>query len=151
MKKIILSLALVTGLTTISMAQDATTANATKQQTKKEHTPEERSQHSAKWAEKNLGLNADQKSQWQVAALKRAMANQPLIEKHQGSTTPEERKDIRKQMKANEDAFTTSVNAFLTADQKTKYEQIKQQKHAAHKAKAKGGKEDDLLGEDIEK
>ena len=151
MKKIILSLALVTGLTTISSAQDATTATAAQQQTKKQRSPEERAQHSAKWAEKNLGLNADQKSQWQVAALKRAMANQPLIEKRQSSTTPEERKDLHKQIKTNEDAFVTSVNAFLTADQKAKYEQIKLQKHDAHKANNKNAKEEDILGEDIEK
>ena len=78
MKKIILSLALVTGLTNISVAQDATMEVPTKKQQKKEQTPEERAKSGANWAEKKLTLTAQQKSDWEIAALKRNMANKPL-------------------------------------------------------------------------
>ncbi|MBA3682370.1 MAG: hypothetical protein H0W73_14600 [Bacteroidetes bacterium] len=151
MKKIILSLALVTGLSSMNYAQDATKATATKKEAKKEHTPEERAKKAATWAEKKLGLNADQKSQWEVAALKRVMANQPYHEKLKGSTTPEERKELRGNMKTNYDAFETSVNGFLTPEQKSKFDAIKTQKHNAHKAKNKTGKViTDPVEEDIE-
>lgn len=139
MKKIILSLALVTGLATLSNAQDAA-GTATKKETRKEQTPEERAKKGASWAEKKLTLTADQKSQWEVAALKRIMANQPHHEKLKGSTTPEERKELHKQVKANMEAFDVSVNAFLTPEQKTKYEAIKKEKQGKHQAKVKAGK-----------
>ncbi len=152
MKKIILSLALVTGLATLSNAQDATGTTVTKKETKKEQTPEERAKKAANWAEKKLGLNADQKSQWEVAALKRVTANQPYHERLKGATTPEDRKEIRRNMKLNYDAFETSVDAFLTAEQKTKFDAIKTQKRNNHKAKEKSGKVGavDPVEEDIE-
>jgi hypothetical protein len=151
MKKIILSIALVVGLTTLSNAQDATMAKSEKKQQKKDQTPEERAKNGANWAEKKLGLNATQKSDWEVAALKRIMSNQPIREKLKGSTTPEERKGLRDQAKANNDAFDATVNGFLTPEQKTKFETIKKNKHDAHKAKVKAGKaEEDAIEEDIE-
>ncbi|MBA2612902.1 MAG: hypothetical protein H0U95_13090 [Bacteroidetes bacterium] len=141
MKKIILSLALVTGLTTLSKAQEAAqTAPVSKKESKKEQTPEERSKSAANWAEKKLGLNAEQKSQWEVAALKRSMVNQRLHDRLKGTTTPDERKIIHEEIKGNVDAFDGTVNAFLTPEQKTKFEAIKKQKHEAHQAKIKSGK-----------
>jgi hypothetical protein len=141
MKKIILSLALVTGLTMVGNAQDATTATPVKkQENKKDLTPEERAKKGSNWAEKKLGLNAEQKSNWEVAALKRIMINQRHRETLKGSTTPEQRKELHKQVKENMDAFDVSVNAFLTPEQKTKYEAIKKQKQEAHQSKIKSGK-----------
>lgn len=151
MKKIILSLALVTGLATLSNAQDATTGTATKKEAKQNQTPEERAKKGAAWAEKKLGLNAQQKSDWEVAALKRIMANQPHHEKLKGSTTPEERKELHKQVKANMEAFDVSVNAFLTPEQKTKYEAIKKEKQNKRQAKVKAGKaKADEVDDDME-
>lgn len=151
MKKIILSIALVAGLTTLSNAQDAPMAKAEKKQQKKDQTPEERAKSGANWAEKKLGLNATQKSDWEVAALKRIMANQPLRDKLKGSTTPEERKGLHEQVKANNDNFETTVGGFLTPEQKTKFETIKTQKRDAHKAKIKAGKaKADSVEDDIE-
>lgn len=149
MKKIILSLALVTGLTSMSIAQDATMAATSKKQEKKDQTPEERAKNGANWAERKLALTAQQKSDWEIAALKRNMANQPLHEKLKGATTPEERKGLHSQLKANHDAFDATVSGFLTPEQKTKFETIKTNKHEAHKAKVKAGKAkaDDLEGD----
>src|SRR4051812_19277767 len=125
MKQVILALALVVGFSTTTLAQQVSGTNAPV--AKKELTPEERAKKGAAHAEKKLGLTADQKSQWEVAALKRAMANQPYHDQLKGSTTPEQRKDIHKQMKANNDAFEASVNFFLTADQKTKFQAMKKE------------------------
>jgi hypothetical protein len=136
MKQIILALALVTGFSTTALAQQVSGAGATGV-AKKELTPEERAKKGADNAEKKLALTADQKSQWEVAALKRAMVNQPLHDQLKGSTTPEQRKDIHKQMKANNDAFETSVNFFLTADQKTKFQAMKQERMQAKKKEMK--------------
>lgn len=151
MKKIILSLALVTGLTTLSNAQDATTAAPVKNQQKKDLTPEERAKKAAEWAGKKLGLSAQQKSDWEVAVLKREMANKPFHDKLKGSTTPEERNDLHTQIRANRDAFEATINGFLTAEQKTKFEQIKKQKQEAHRAKMKAEKpKEDVLEGEIE-
>ncbi|MDX2172693.1 MAG: hypothetical protein SFY56_06190 [Bacteroidota bacterium] len=141
MKKLMLSLALVTGLALASSAQDSPTSKTGTQ--KKQHTPEEHAKHGAKWATKNLGLTADQTPKWEAAALTRINANAPLREKLKGSTTPDERKATHQQMKANMEKFDAEVNGFLTPEQKTKWEKIKADKKAKHKA-IKGGEEVDL-------
>lgn len=159
MKKIILSIALVTALNSATKAQDATTtspAAATtkaeaKKQVRREMSPADRAKSGANWAEKKLGLNAQQKADWEAAALARITANQPLREKLKGSTTPAERKDIGAQVKANREAFDAKVNGFLTPEQKTKFDQIKQEHMEAHQAKIKAGKEKlDAIEADID-
>lgn len=151
MKKIILSIALVTSLTSLSVAQDVNTATTTKKQTKKDMTPDERSKASANWAEKKLGLNSQQKTDWQVAVLNRITVNKPLREKLNGSTTPEQRKEVHKQIKTNNEDFYNKVNAFLSPEQKTKFEQIKKEKQEAHKARIKTGKaKADAIEEDVD-
>ncbi len=141
MKKLILSLALVTSLTLALNAQDSPTSKTNTE--KKQQTPEEHAKHGAKWATKNLSLTADQTTKWETAALERINANAPLREKLKGTLTSEERKATRQQMKANMDKFDTNLNTFLTADQKTSWEKIKAEKKAKHKDK-KGGEEVDL-------
>jgi hypothetical protein len=138
MKKIMMTLAVVAGFSTAALAQQLNVATTGSSQTaKKELTPQERAKKGADHAEKKLGLNADQKSQWEVAALKRAMANQPLHDQLKGSTTPEQRKDIHAQMKTNNQAFESSVNLFLTPDQKTKFTAMKEERLQAKKKEFK--------------
>ncbi len=138
MKKTIMTLALIAGFNTAILAQQATgVTSGTAKTTKKELTPEERATKGADNAEKKLGLNAQQKSDWAVATLKRAMVNQPLRDQLKGATTPEQRKDIHAQIKANNDAFENSVNFFLTADQKTKFAAMKQERMQAKKKEMK--------------
>ena len=138
MKKIMMIVAVVAGFSTTALAQKPNTdVVGSSQATKKELTPEEKAKRGADHAEKKLGLNADQKSQWEVAALKRIMVNQPLHEQLKGSTTPEQRKDLHAQIKANNQAFENSVNFFLTADQKTKFNTMKQERMAAKKKEMK--------------
>lgn len=137
MKKTIMTFALIAGFNAAVLAQDVTATPGTAQATKKNLTPEERAKKGANHAEKKLGLTAQQKADWEVAALKRALVNQPLHEKLKGSTTPEERQAIHKEMKANNEAFETSVNFFLTADQKTKFAAMKADRMKAKKKEMK--------------
>lgn len=144
MKKIILSIALVTGLTNAYVAQDNSATAATpkkeKGQPNKNATPEERAKKGADHAEKKLGLTADQKAKWEAAALERIKANEPHKEKMKGSTTPAERKDIHTAVKANNDKFDATVNAMLTPEQKAKFENEKKERKAKQMAKMKAKK-----------
>ncbi|MDZ4665812.1 MAG: hypothetical protein SGJ15_13115 [Bacteroidota bacterium] len=137
MKKTIITLAVIAGFNTAVLAQEVTATPGTAKATKKELNPEEKSKKGANHAEKKLGLTAQQKADWEVAALKRALVNQPLHEKLKGSTTPEERQSIHKEIKANNDAFETSVNFFLTAEQKTKFASMKEERLKAKKKEMK--------------
>ena len=137
MKKLILSLALVTGLTMAFNAQSTGRHGGTKGDRMKNATPQEKAKHDADKAEKELTLTADQKIKWEGAALERINANAPMHEKMKGTTTPEERKTLHAQTKVNGDKFDAEVSAFLTADQKTKFEQMKKDRHS--KRKGKGG------------
>jgi hypothetical protein len=138
MKKIIIATALIAGFNATVLAQKPTVdGTGTASATKKDLSPEERAKKGAAHAEKKLGLNAEQKANWEVAALKRAMVNQPLHEQLKGSTTPEQRKDIHGQIKANNEAFEASVNNFLTAEQKTKFTAMKQERMQAKKKEMK--------------
>jgi hypothetical protein len=133
MKKIILSLLLVIGMTGVICAREA--AGQKTRTEKSKMTPEERAKKGAAHAEKELGLNADQKAKWEAAALERIKANAPIHEKMKGSTTPEERKTLHAQGKANIDKFDATVTAFLTAEQKAKWTAMKEKRKAAHKNK----------------
>jgi len=141
MNKLILALCLVSSFMTRSWAQTLTPAPAVTSQSKehKNRSPEEHAKKDAQHAEQKLGLSPDQKAKWELAALERAKANQPLKEKMQGSTTPEERKNLHKQVKANTDRFNTTVVALLTPEQKTKFDQMQREKemHRVKYAKRK--------------
>jgi Spy/CpxP family protein refolding chaperone len=143
MKKMILSLALVAGIAVGLSAQNSAPAPSTTQGAKKGGTPEERAARGAERAAKDLGLSADQKSKWQTAALERINANAPLHEKMKGSTTPEERKSLHQQAKANNEKFDNTVKGFLTPDQNTKYEQMKADRKQKMKEHHKGKAEHD--------
>ena len=137
MKKLILSIALVTGLALTTHAQDVTLGKQGNEQ-KKQHTPEEHAKKGAEWATKNLGLDEGQATKWQSAALTRITANAPLREKLKSATTPADRKATHQELKANMVKFDAEVNTFLTADQKTKWEKLKADKKAQHKDKKDG-------------
>ena len=137
MKKVILAVTLVVGLSLMSEAQDNNQTKANLKQERVQLSPQERATKDTERAEKNLGLNAEQKAKWQAASLERANANEPLKEKMQSSTTPEERQQIRQQMKSNGDKFESTVNGFLTPEQKTKYAEMKANYRGKHKGDMK--------------
>lgn len=137
MKKIIYAAALIFGLSVTIQAQNTKPSIPKENKERTPMSPEERSKKNVKWAEKELGLNAEQKVKWEAAAVERINANAPLHEKMKGSTTPEERKAVHAQAKVNNEKFNTSVEAFLTAEQKTKWAQVKEKRKQAHKDKQK--------------
>ena len=81
-----------------------------------------------------LGLDASQKTLWENAARERILANEPLRQKMRGSTTPEERRDLRRQMHTNQKTFYGKVSAGLTDEQRKRFEALREQK----KGHAKG-------------
>ncbi len=144
MKKTILAMALLVGLSYNGVAQESKQGSGKHpKNNRKEMDASERAKQGANWAEKKLGLNADQKAKWEVAAKERLESNMAIREKLKGSTTPEERKKLHSEAKANNDKFNTTVSGFLTADQKTKFDKMKTEKQEAHKMKMKGKKLED--------
>ncbi len=148
MKKIIMLLATCLSLNTAINAQDMQKDPGKMgkgKEKRQDWTPEQRAEKGAKWAEKALGLNADQKAKWQAAALTRVQANGPLHEKAKATKDKAERQKIREEIKGNMTTFDTTVNGFLTADQKTKWEEIKKKKMEANKmGKGKEGEEHEM-------
>lgn len=151
MKKLVLTLAVALLTSGAVLGQEKAAAAGTKGQGKgqnKNATPAEKAKSGANWAAKNLGLTDEQKPKWEAAALERITANTAIREKLKGSTTPEERKTLRGEMKANHEKFDNTVTAFLTEEQKTKWAKEKEERKNKMKAKAKGKKGE--VEEDIE-
>ncbi len=135
MKKVIIAAALLMSLNSVGVSQ---TINSSKHESESKHerknlSLDERSKKEAEKAQRDLSLNAQQKVKWQEASLTRIKSNTPLKEKIKGSTTPEEREQIRRQMRTNNQNFDSSIASILTPDQKTKLEELKKV-HKAHKA-----------------
>lgn len=120
--------------TTGSIKAQATKSPAPAGQKKdmKNVTPEEQAKMEVNRADKQLGLNQEQKAKWMEAAVKRITANRPLREKMKGSTTPEERKKLHEVARSNREAFDASIAALLKPEQVEKYEEMKRN----HQAKA---------------
>lgn len=139
MKKTIIAIAVLTSLNTVVKAQEPVKQKnrGDAKEMRKDMSPEERAKNGANHAEKKLGLNAQQKADWEIASLKRIMVNQPLNEKLKGSTTPEERKDLHKQIRENNQNFENTVNGLLTEEQKTKFTQLKEERRSAKKKQMK--------------
>lgn len=129
MKTAILTFAMAFGVTMLCYSQNENNSTLEKKTVKKDQTPEDKAKMEAQRAAKQLTLTTEQQTSWEAAALKRNSANKPLHDKLQGSTTPEERKELHKQAKVNNDAFKTKVEAFLTPEQKVKMEEIKKERH----------------------
>lgn len=121
------------GVTMVSYSQNENQSTLEKKTVKKDQTPEEKAKMETQRATKQLALTTEQQTNWEAAALKRNSANKPLHDKLQGSTTPEERKELHKQVNENNKVFKTTVEAFLTPEQKVKMEEIKKEHHKGDK------------------
>jgi hypothetical protein len=125
----VLTVFLILGLNTSFIAQsDKSQTKPGGKKEMKNAPPEERAKMEAKKAEKQLGLDNDQKIKWEAAALQRIKANIPLREKLSGATTPDERKKLHEVAKSNRDIFETTVSGILKPEQVTKYEEVKKQR-----------------------
>lgn len=140
MKKIMLALAFAAGLSSVTMAQN--TKHQHEKGDKAQMSPEDRAKKSANRAEKEFGLSADQKTKWEAATLERIKANAPLRDKMKGPTTPDERKKIHGDVKANNEKFETTVKGFLTADQKTKFDAKTAEIKKKHEERRKQNKDE---------
>lgn len=133
MKTLILTFAMAFGVTMVSYSQNENQSTLEKKTVKKDQTPEEKAKMETQRATKQLALTTEQQTNWETAAFKRNSANKPLHDKLQGSTTPEERKELHKQVNENNKVFKTTVEAFLTPEQKVKMEEIKKEHHKGDK------------------
>jgi hypothetical protein len=133
---IVLGLLNYAGLTT-AQTQNVS-PRAARQQNVKDLTPEQRADKEAQKMKEKLGLNEDQQQKWRQASLERHGANDPLKQKMQGSTTPEERANLRKEMRSNDVAFNNKVMSFLNEDQKKKLEEHRKSRREEGRAHKKG-------------
>ena len=129
---------LILGLNTSFIAQsDKSQAKPGGKKELKNAPPEERAKMEANKAEKQLGLDNDQKIKWEAAALQRIKANMPVREKLSGATTPDERKKLHEVAKSNRDIFETTVSAILKPEQVAKFEELKKQRRDQMQQKRK--------------
>jgi hypothetical protein len=146
-KQIVVPLLLACFISTAGFSQSPNPVPMAKDKSQKPPVnAEDKAAKEANKAEKELGLSAEQKTKWQAAALTRINANKPLIEKMQGSTTPEERKQLKSQIKTNGQSFDQTVNAMLTPEQQTKWKTWKanKKKEMNKKMKEKKWSEDEF-------
>lgn len=115
---------------------------AAKKEQKIAASPDDRASREADRMAQKLGLSAEQKEQWRQAVLSKMNSNKPLREQLQGSTTPGERENIRKEMRLNQQVFENKVNGFLTDAQKKQLADERQKRREHHDKKREGHKRD---------
>lgn len=98
-------------------------------------TPDEAAKREADKMAKELSLDEAQRKAWQNAVVERINANKPIREKMKGSTTPEERKALRTEMRENHKKFREKTEALLNPEQKKTYENWKKTKREERKGK----------------
>ncbi|TKB97842.1 DUF4890 domain-containing protein [Pedobacter cryophilus] len=118
MKKYFLTFILFVSMVTIGLAQQAPG-----QGQRQQGTPEERAKRSVEMMEKNLSINADQKTKIYAASLERGKSMEALRKAAGEGNRPD-----AAQMKALNDKFEKVVAETLTAEQKTKYEEMRSQR-----------------------
>ena len=119
MKKLFLTITVLSALTLTSVAQDARKSATASQQPVL--TAEQRADKETTKATGALSLNDSQKATFKKLALERFTANMPLREKAKASTDKAQKQTLRTQILANNDKFFTTVNAMLTPEQQTKW------------------------------
>lgn len=135
MKNILLIAAFHLAVMPQVLAQPVYTPSATPATELHDKSPAGRAAKDADRAEKMLGLDAGQKSKWQEASLARITANAPLREKMRAAANDSEKRSLNKEMRENGKKFDDTVNGFLTADQKVKWVQVKEERRSARKNK----------------
>lgn len=118
MKKLFLTIAILGALATNTSAQDAKKPVAN---SKSELTIEQRAEKETLKATSALGLSDAQKTTFKKLITERFTTNKPIREKAKASTDKAEKQALRKQLKANNEKFFTSVNSMLTAEQQPKW------------------------------
>lgn len=145
------NLLLIAALTVASMpqmkAQAVSAPGIASEKDLHDKTPAGRAAKDADRAEKQLGLDAGQKSKWQEASLARIAANTPLREKMRATADESEKRSLFKEIRKNGKKFDETVNGFLTADQKVKWVQVKQERKNGRKNSIKKGASEPAIAE----
>jgi hypothetical protein len=128
MKKTFLAV-LLFAVPTLIQAQATGDRRQERQQAHKNESPDTRATREASKAAEKLKLTADQQSTWESAARERMTANEPLKEKLKGTTTPEERKQLRGEIKKNNERFDETVSATLSQEQRSEFTRMKKDRH----------------------
>jgi hypothetical protein len=114
--------------------------NAHKRKNNRTHTeksPSERASTEADKAQKELGLTADQRQQWETAARERIEANQPLRKDMRNAKTDEEKQVNRDKMRANARTFRDKTQAMLTPDQSEKLREMQEERRKKHRGEGR--------------
>jgi hypothetical protein len=127
MKKILLTLSVISALTFSAAAQ-----TERKSATKEQMSPEQRAEKESGHAMNQLGLDATQKAKFKQLVIDRINANKPLQEKAKATSDDAVKQSLHAQMKANGDKFYAAVEAMLNDTQKTAW--------ATHKAERESKK-----------
>jgi periplasmic protein CpxP/Spy len=102
-------------------------------------TPEQRAQKQTDKLQSKLGLTEEQKLKVYDLNLNRIKQNQALREKNKGNS---EQKGSKEEFQKIRTDFDTQLNAILTADQQTKWAQLKEEhkdkRSALKESKGKG-------------
>src|SRR4051812_42311821 len=77
-------------------------------------SPDKQAKKETQRVSQKLSLTKDQEAQWEQAAKERISASEPIKAQMNGSTTPEERKQLKQKMQLNRDAFEKKTEIFLT-------------------------------------
>jgi hypothetical protein len=127
MKKLKIGMiALLIGMGNLAWSQ----APAAKENKQASKTPEERATAHNKRLTEKLSLNAEQQKSTYGILLQRAQQVDADRAKFQS-----DKKAMRNAMKENEQNFETNLAKILSADQKTKYDQLKQEQKEKRKEK----------------
>lgn len=157
MKKIVFSIVFLSGICLVSFAQQHSRGGNQGQhgqqggkgpQGGQKQTAAQRATKLTQYMTTSLSLSTEQQSK--VAALNASKAEQvdSIRSKYKGNMD-----GAKTELKTVKDSYNTSLNAILTADQKTKWEEIKKQKkEEMQKNRAAGTKpaEGDLTPEDLD-
>jgi hypothetical protein len=128
MKKTMIALALLTVAGFASAQTKGQPHTGSRPEQFRNMTPAERASVEAQRMTKRLGLSAEQKQSWQLAATERLNANRPIREKLQTTTAPEEREKLKSEMRQNKLTFEKKIDSFLSPDQKRKLSEQKQKR-----------------------
>lgn len=149
MKKTIFALAMMLCTVAVVFAQDDARQARERGTRHQQMNPERMAEHRVAALDKELALTADQKAaitaiyEEEAKAMKQNMERRHDGKQKVGKPDREARQARHQAMKARQDEVNAKVAAVLTADQKVKFEQMKNDrgKRGAHRNGMKAGKD----------
>ncbi|AIZ63457.1 hypothetical protein PK28_06700 [Hymenobacter sp. DG25B] len=148
MKKMLVLVAMAALFTTAASAQTTTTPAAQHQgmhhgqgmgmgMGHEKMPPEQRAEKMSQRLTQQLSLSADQTTKVQAILLAQGQEMDAIHTKYAAST---DRKAAMPEMKASREKYETQLKGVLTAEQYTKYDQMRDERMQKNKSKMKDGK-----------